>query len=228
MTSPTPIGVPGYTSGAIRPKTKIASNGVVTTDIGGLNINPTGQFVSSAVPVRPPTPRPRDPYDIQKDNGKGPSQIVKNAKWAPSLTTPKKPAWQDSDYQSQMNAIKRALDLYNSNMGIQRTRAGSQYATSSRDMGQQKTRDLKDMQDDFAARGIVSSGVYGTSVGDYNKEWGQQKDALSKQYKNALSDITTNYTSYVNDVQTQKEQARLDAIRRRAQKLELNPPKKKK
>lgn len=233
----TPVGIAGYTTGGLRPQTQISSNGVVSSSVGGFGYSPTGQLRPSPPPHSKPkkrsdplfdgpgitAPDPRGP--IAPNNSNIPKITPKNIKVVPGKPG-KRPAWQDSDYNSQISAIQRALDLYKSNMGVQRTRAGSQYADSSRDMNQQKTRDLSDMENDFASRGIVTSGVYGTSVGDYNQEWGQQKEGLSKQYKDALSDITNNYTSYLNDIQTQKEQARLDAIRRRAQQLELNPPKK--
>lgn len=231
MVGITPAGIAGYTSGAVRPQTKVARNGVVSSSVGGFNISPTGQINPLAAPggLVPGQIKPKPPKIIpgQIDITPGEGKLVPGQLPAPAVPKPKTPSWQDADYNSQISAIQRALDLYKSQMGVQRTRAGTQYADSSRDMDQQKVRDSSDMENDFASRGVVTSGVYGTSVGDYNKEWGQQKEGLSKQYKDALADITMNYTSYLNDIKTQKEQARLDAVRRRAQELELNPPKKK-
>lgn len=167
-----------------------------------LSISPTGQYTQMLSPNG--GSRPKFP-----GGGLKPAHPKK----------PKKPGFSDSEYQSELRAIQKALAAYQSKMGVSRTRAGTQYKISGRDLRQQKGRDLENLKDDFAARGIVLSGVYGDKVGEYNGLWGQQNSELGRQYKDALSDITRNYNEYLQEVNTQKEQAKLAAIRRRAQKL---------
>jgi hypothetical protein len=165
-----------------------------------LAINPIGQYTQMAAG---PSLRP-------EHKGKfGPAPGKKK----------KKPKYADSEYLSELRAIEKALAAYRSKMGVNRTRAGTQFKISGRDLRQQKDRDLENLKDDFAARGIVLSGVYGDKQGEYNQLWGQQNSELGRQYKDALSDITRNYNEYLQETNTQKEQARLAAIRRRAQKL---------
>lgn len=237
MASYTPVGIAGYTSGSIRPKTSIASNGVVSSSVGGFSISPTGQLTPAGISNPPPRPNnnPPEPVPPGTTQGSG-SYLYPN--YDPSkpggvkkpgtatAATKTTPTWQDADYNAQAAAIQRALDLYKAQMGVANTRAGTQFAQSDRDMDQQKVRDHSDMENDFAARGVVNSGVYGTSVNDYDQEWNHQKETLSQQYKDALQDINMQYQSYLNSVTDQKEQARLDAVRRAAQAAELNPPKK--
>lgn len=216
----TPIGMAGYTSPVTRPQTSIAKNGVVSTTLGASGLNPAGNYS----PVKPMNAqRPRE--DILP-GGEVPRPEIPNPKPVPK---PKpKPTWQDADYNSQVAAIDRALELYKANIALQRGQLGTQYAESGREMDDQKVRDLDNMEEDFAARGVVRSGVYGTSVGDYNEEWGNQKASLTRQYNDSLANIVQQYNEYLNEVATQREQARLDAIRRAAQALEENPKKKKK
>lgn len=131
----------------------------------------------------------------------------------------KNPAYADSEYLAELRALQKEQTDYVAKMNLNKTRAGTQHTTSGRDLRQQKDRDLKDLKDDFAARGIVLSGVYGGKVGEYNTLWGQQNSELDRQYKDALTDIQNQYKDYLRQVGVQKEQAKLAAIRRRAQKL---------
>lgn len=216
-----PIGASGLRAVA-------GANGRYITPGPGLSEAPAGGRVE-----------PRDRMDVA---GVGPGPIVgsdngvtSKGKQKPkigigrgdasNINKPKVPAWQDADYNSQMRAIQRALDSYKSRMGLERTQLGGEYAESGRALGEQKDRDLKSMEEDFASRGVINSGVYGTSVGDYNEEWTSQKANLDRQYKNSLDLISQSYQEYLNEVQTQREEARLAAVRRRAQELEANPKK---
>lgn len=130
-----------------------------------------------------------------------------------------KPTYKDSEYLAQVNALNRALNSYKSGMNAQKTRLGTDYSVNTRDLGEQKTRDLSDIENDFAARGVVRSGVYGSRVGDYNKEYNQQVEGLTRSRDRTMQDIGTGYRNF-NDEQAQlREQARLTAIKRRASKL---------
>lgn len=185
------------------------SNGVVSTQSTGaanqpqLMLSPTGQYKQIVVP------RPKDKVLGHEDTKKTTSKPKKA----------KKPAYGDSEYLSEIAALERELTDYRAKMGLNRTRAGTQHSLAGRDLRQQGDRDRSDLKDDFAARGIVLSGLYGTKLGEYNTVFGQQNAELDRQYKDALTDISNNYKDYLREVGTQKEQARLAAIRRRAQKL---------
>lgn len=131
----------------------------------------------------------------------------------------KRPSYADSEYLSEIKALDRELADYRAKMGLSKTRVGTQHQISERDLRQQKERDLDALRNDFAARGIVLSGVYGDKLGEYNTLFGQQQSELERQYKDALTDIQNQYRDYLREIGVQKEQARLAAIRRRSQKL---------
>ena len=169
-----------------------------------LMLSPTGQYQQIIVPL--PKPKVQAHQDTKTTT-------------ATKKKSTKRPAYADSEYLSEVKALERELTDYKAKMGLNRTRAGTQHSLSSRDLRQQKDRDLDELKNDFAARGIVLSGVYGDKLGEYNTLWGQQSSELDRQYKDALTDIQNQYKDYLREVGVQKEQARLAAIRRRAQKL---------
>ncbi len=187
------LGAPGYTPASNYDNTSISGKftGTNNSGGGGLAISPTGQYQQFA--------KPKAKIDIKR--------------------TTSKPKWQDSEYLSEIRALERALADFRAKQGIDRTRAGTQYSLSRRDLKQTRGRDLENIAEDFAARGIVRSGVYGGKVGEYNQLSNQQMSELERQYKNSLTDVKGKSRDYLREVQSQREQARLAAIRRRAQKL---------
>jgi hypothetical protein len=131
----------------------------------------------------------------------------------------KNPVYADSEFLSDTRNIDKALADYKAKLAIQKTRAGTDYSVANRDLTQQKTRDLSDIANDFAARGVINSGVYGQKLGDYNQTFGNQTSSLSRKYNQAVQDINTQINDYVRNAQQQKDSAKFAAIRRRAQKL---------
>lgn len=80
----------------------------------------------------------------------------------------------------------------------------------------QRGKDLSDIADDYAARGIMRSGLYAKKLGDYNTEFGKQLDELYRQRSKQYGDIAADRRSFDEENSLQRENARLDAIRRRA------------
>ena len=202
------LGTSGYTLAAnfdqLNPQQEQGDGQQGQNTTPQLMLSPSGQYQQIVVP-----------HKIQSSQTTATNTATKKA----SSKKKKSPSYADSEYMSEIRALDRELADYRAKMGLSRTRAGTQHSLSSRDLGQQKDRDLDALKNDFAARGIVLSGVYGDKLGEYNTIWGQQSAELDRQYKDALTDISNQYKDYLREVGTQKEQARLAAIRRRAQKL---------
>lgn len=208
---------PTSSSGSSGSSSGASARTPVTMNPGGtdvaLGISPTGQYL----------PGSQSPVTSSRTNGNPwvrASLKPQKPNWGHGVYKPKKnPVYADSEYLAEIRAIERALTAYRAKTGLNKTRAGTDYSVANRDLTQQRTRDQSDIKNDFAARGIVTSGVYGTKLGEYNQLWGQQSGDLSRKYKDSLTDITTSLNDYVRDANTQREQARIAAIRRRAQKL---------
>lgn len=229
-------GGSGVTQGNYRSPQPFHTYTTLSQPASDLSINPKGQYIAQVTqpmqnPVSDQTAQNAQPAQnagtampnftsLASGFPSAPNSMTFNSN---SKTSPGKPAkppgWSDAEYQQELRNLQNALSDYKSKMGINTTRAGTQYAESKRDLTQQKTRDLSDIENDFAARGIINSGVYGQKLGDYNQLSGQQFDKLSENYKNALTDIQTQFKDYQRQYQQQLDQAKLAAIRRRAQKL---------
>src|SRR5438105_4311906 len=202
-------GTSASSSGSSAPKsgTPEAYSAEIQTP-GGVNsnlvISPTGQYQTAT----------------QMQNGGGAlSKSVNGSLGFKQNVMTKKPVYADSEYLSDTRNIDKALADYKAKLAIQRTRAGTDYSVANRDLTQQKTRDLSDIANDFAARGVINSGVYGQKLGDYNQSFGNQSGDLSRKYNQAVQDINTQVQDYIRNAQRQKDSAKFAAIRRRAQKL---------
>jgi hypothetical protein len=123
---------------------------------------------------------------------------------------------QDSGYQQQLRDFTNALAQFNADVTRRKGILDSDYATSQKAMNDQKVKDLLSLQDDYGARGVLRSGLYGKAVGDYNTEFGTRMTDLTNkqtQASDALNQETNRFKSQ-NDLQQQA--AREEAIRRRA------------
>lgn len=187
-----------------------------------LTANSTGQFSLAAG---------ASPFSLQQ-NIQSPTTTGTAAKPPAPKPAGKKPAakkkpkssldkylGKDSDYQNTIRDLTRALADFKGRQGVEKTRAGTEYGYAQRTMGNQKDQDLGDIQDDAAARGIVTSGVYGSRVGDYNTVYNEQLAELGRQYNSQLQDFASALKDFSRQQDLQKEAARTAAIRRRSAKL---------
>lgn len=145
--------------------------------------------------------------------------IKKPTKPKVSKKKKKKATYKDSEYLSQVNALDRALASYKSSTKVQKSRVGTDYGISTKDLSRQKSRDLSDIENDFASRGVVRSGVFGKRVGDYNTEYNKQVSNVTRARDRTLQDIGTAGRDYTEQQRMLREQARQTAIKRRAAKL---------
>lgn len=125
----------------------------------------------------------------------------------------------DPEYQAQLRALQRAFKNYSAQYNSNRTRVNTEYGSSLRTLNEQGTTDRRDIKEDFGARGILHSGVYGQRLGDYNEQFSQKTGDLSKSKANQLTDLLFGKQNFQEEQRLQQEAARQAAIRRRAQKL---------
>lgn len=77
-------------------------------------------------------------------------------------------------------------------------------------------KDLTSIADDYAARGMIHSGLYAQKRGDYETEYGKQLAETNRQKTKQYGDISAEKTQFTREQELQREQAKLEAIRRRA------------
>lgn len=86
------------------------------------------------------------------------------------------------------------------------------------ELREQRTKDTGDIQSDYASRGLIHSGLYAQKRGDYETEFGKQMSEISRQRSKQYGDISSEHNAFLREQELQKENARLEAIRRRAAK----------
>lgn len=125
----------------------------------------------------------------------------------------------DVTYQQQLADFNRAIAEYNATFNRQKSITNRDYNESQRALDLQGTQDRTDQQNDFAGRGILHSGVYAKALGDYNTQFNQRVRALTAGRNDKLGDLTTQRSNFLRQTSLEKNNAKQDAIRRRAQSL---------
>lgn len=125
----------------------------------------------------------------------------------------------DTTFQQQLADFNRAKAEYEANYKRQTGITNRDFAESQRALNIQGDRDRTDQKNDFAGRGILHSGVFAKSLGDYNTDFNQRMRALTTGRTDKLGDLSGQRTNFLRQLQMEQNSAKQDALRRRAQKL---------
>jgi hypothetical protein len=125
----------------------------------------------------------------------------------------------DSTYNQQMASYNRSKADYEAQAGQQQQVSQRDYETANRALNQQGVVDRDQQLNDYAGRGIVNSGVYGTALADYNQGFNTKVQNLNQGLQDTLNNQNNAKTNYLRQLQLEQDTARQDAIRRRAQQL---------
>lgn len=161
-------------------------------------------------------PKPA-PVVVKKPAAKKPAKKAP-AKKKPQSATAKYLAG-DTTYQQQLADFLRSKADYTANYNRQSGIVNRDYAESQRALNRQGAQDRIDQQEDFAGRGILHSGVFATALGKYNTDFNARMKALTTGKVDQLGDLSAQQKSFLAQLQTSQNNARQDAIRRRAANL---------
>jgi murein DD-endopeptidase MepM/ murein hydrolase activator NlpD len=125
----------------------------------------------------------------------------------------------DTTYQQQLAEFNRSKAEYEAQNTRQTGITNRDYAESQRNLDLQGERDRANQQEDFAGRGILRSGVFAKSLGDYNTDFNQRLKALTTGKSDVIGDLQAQKTNFMRQLELEQNAAKQDAIRRRAQKL---------
>ncbi len=122
----------------------------------------------------------------------------------------------DTGYQDQMRQFAQALSDFNADVTRRRGSLDSEFGLSKRAMEDQRIKDLHSLEEDYGARGILRSGLYGKAVGDYEGEYGKRQSDLSRRNTDALGQLDQETGQYKSKQSLAEQAAREAAIARRA------------
>lgn len=145
----------------------------------------------------------------------------------------------DPYYQEGLSDLMFNMDQF----GIQNDAAEfdiqSLFDLTMERMAKERERSLVDITDDFGARGLVNSGLYGKGVSDYNEQYADKVFDLNRDREIQLRNLGFEESNFEGLNDSKQNELRLDAIRRRAEEVgsrvgsgmgsafNPNPPKKK-
>lgn len=127
----------------------------------------------------------------------------------------------DQMYQSGMSELMKALDMFRAQAGHQRGTINSAFDTAMGRMGQERDRSLKTIEDDFASRGLVNSGLYGKARDDYNTEYNSRVGDLNTDRQNELNALGFEEQNFTGLNQSEGARLRQEAMARRAERYNI-------
>lgn len=185
---------------------------------------PTSKF--GPVLVKPPkkkvvTPTGRKPTTTTTTTTKKPVKKQTTAVVDPKKKKPLTLAdylRRDVDYQDQLRGFDRTLAQFLGEATRQKGKIEGEKQAGINKLNIQRGRDLTGIKDDFSGRGVLFSGMYGNRLGEYEQDFQTALGDINRQRANLLGDISAEQSRFKSEQQQAKEQARKDAVRRRAAK----------
>jgi len=127
----------------------------------------------------------------------------------------------DADYQASRSQLIKNFQSLRTENRKNRGNVREDYGVTKSRIGEEREKGLTDMKNDFAARGLLGSGVWGEKLGEFEKNYqNQQTDASTSQRRN-ISQLLTDVKDAKRLKNQSLRQAKLEAIRRRAEKYGL-------
>lgn len=128
----------------------------------------------------------------------------------------------DSIYQNAVRGGKKSLADFISDINRRRGEAGTQFNQTSASMERDRTTQLDKIRQEFASRGLINSGLFGQEQGEFQKSWSDQMNALKQQQAALLADLLSQQNNYQRENQLALEQAKQEALLRRAQQYNIS------
>lgn len=168
----------------------------------------SGRYVTSTVPARQPMAE-RRPRPKHKPKAKG------KATGVPGIN---QYLAGDTTYNDQISQLQKQLEQFRSSNANQQGMVNQDFTTALDKMNKQRTQDTGSMTSDFGSRGLLNSGLFTKSLGDYNNNWLSQQSELGTSQQRSLSQLLEDLANMQTENSSAVASAKQDAIRRRAQK----------
>ena len=125
----------------------------------------------------------------------------------------------DNTYQTQNNAYRKALADYAAQMQAEQGKYTGEYNAQVSQLGLDRTQGLEDLQNDYASRGLLTSGVYADATGDLNKKFDTSLADLARAKTAYMDDLTTGQTNFSATQKAMLDKAYQDALNRRLDQI---------
>jgi len=103
-------------------------------------------------------------------------------------------------------------------MNQQKGQYQTEYDTNLANLNQSREAAIADLTDDFAARGLMNSGLFANSRSELMSDYDARQAALEQGRSNFLADLEAAFADFTSEQELIKTKAKQDAINRRAQR----------
>jgi hypothetical protein len=124
----------------------------------------------------------------------------------------------DDVYQQGLAGLKQNYQMFRNSNIKDRRNLKTDYSTARDRLLENQGDSQRDMQADFAARGMFGSGLYSKDYNDLNMDYQQQGADAQTSLSRNLSQLLTDLQGARRDFRQNRELLRSEAVRRRAAK----------
>lgn len=174
---------------------------------------------------RPPPKRPISPPRSIPQSRPGPTagggRTPTVSKPAPPPPSESQFLGQDVGYQQALREFALNLEQFQADRARQEAQAQQQFELSQSTAQEQRERDLRDIEADFASRGVLHSGLYGSRLGEYEQDFNTLMQGYQTQYDDFLRQLADAQSQLEEQQRLESERARQEALARRATRYGL-------
>lgn len=127
----------------------------------------------------------------------------------------------DNVFQDTRRNLRKARSDLRGDVTRRRGIVRGDYQDSRRALKEQRGGDLEDLEEDFASRGLLKSGLYAGEVGDYEEEFAERLANLGTKKTQAIEALQQELDKFKSANKLRRQSAREQAVRRRAEKFDL-------
>lgn len=122
----------------------------------------------------------------------------------------------DTTYLSQQSQLRKAMADYLAQQGQARNKYQTGFLGNMDTLKKSRTEGLTNLENDFASRGMLTSGLYADSMGDLNSDFDKQQSDLEKARAEYLAQLASDLTNFKSEQTLTTEKAKQEAAARRA------------
>lgn len=130
----------------------------------------------------------------------------------------------DSVLADQRSQLERLMEDFRLSNLDQQGDLKEDFGLAMERMGQERGKSLENIKADYAARGMIHSGLFGGSVDEYDDAYKNRVFDLTKDRDRSLEDLLESFRQFQTNVQGQKLSAEQEAIRRHAEQFGIGLP----
>lgn len=166
--------------------------------------------------------QPKAPTSVSNVNRTvGSNSVGSISPTAPSAPTIDEWLASDTAYKSASDQLAKALADYKAQASNSENQYRADYTNKIADLSKARDLGMKELEADFASRGMLGSGLYAQAYNDGLTSWNNRQRDLDKGLADFLTNLATQTNNFQSEQQITSEKAKQDAIARRAASLGL-------